>query len=74
VTFHRGGQERLRHPVVGQLGLDFEGMELASSPGLHLNVYTAATGTPAADALTLLASWVASQEQLPTETAPAVAD
>ena len=71
VTFHRSGQKRLRHPVVGQLDLDFEGMELASSPGLHLNVYTAASGTPAADALRLLASWAASQERLPTETAPA---
>lgn len=41
----------------------FEGMDLASSPGLHLNVCTAAAGTPTADALTLLASWAASQEQ-----------
>jgi hypothetical protein len=73
VKFHRSGQKRLRHPVVGQLDLDFEGMELASSPGLYLNVYTAAAGTPAADALKLLASWAASQEQLATETAPAVA-
>jgi MmyB-like transcription regulator ligand binding domain/Helix-turn-helix domain len=70
VKFHRSGQKRLRHPVVGQLDLDFEGMEIASSPGLHLNVYTAAPGTPAADALKLLASWAASHEQLPTETAP----
>jgi transcriptional regulator with XRE-family HTH domain len=72
VTFHRSGQKRLRHPVVGRLDLDFEGMELASSPGLYLNVYTAAAGTPAADALALLASWAASQEQMPTETASAV--
>jgi transcriptional regulator with XRE-family HTH domain len=70
VTFHRSGQKRLRYPVVGQLDLDFEGMELASSPGLYLNVYTAAPGTPTADALKLLASWAASQEQLPTETVP----
>ncbi|MCV2490950.1 helix-turn-helix transcriptional regulator [Geodermatophilus sp. YIM 151500] len=69
VQFHRSGQKRLRHPVVGQLDLDFEGMEIASAPGLHLNVYTAAAGTPTADALRLLASWAASQEELPTETA-----
>lgn len=68
VTFHRSGQKRLRHPVVGQLDLDFEGMELASSPGLYLNVYTAAPDTPTADALKLLASWAASQERLATET------
>jgi hypothetical protein len=47
--------------------LDFEGMEIASSPGLHLDVHTAAAGTPAADALRLLASWAASQERLRTE-------
>ncbi len=68
VTFHRSGQKRLRHPVVGQLDLDYEGLELASSPGLYLNVYTAAAGTPTADGLKLLASWGASQDQLASET------
>lgn len=67
VRFHRTGRKRLHHPVVGQLDLDFEGMELPSEPGLHLNIYTAAAGTPTADALKLLASWAASQEDLPTE-------
>jgi MmyB-like transcription regulator ligand binding domain/Helix-turn-helix domain len=67
VKFHRSGHKRLRHPVVGQLDLDFESMELASEPGLQLNVYTAAAGTPTADALKLLASWAASQEDLSTE-------
>jgi hypothetical protein len=42
-------------------------MELASEPGHRLNVYTAAAGTPTADALKLLASWAASQDDLPTE-------
>ena len=68
VKFHRSGQKRLRHPAVGQLDLDFESMELPSEPGLQLNVYTAAAGTPAADGLKLLASWAATQDQLPTET------
>ena len=67
VQFHRSGQKRLRHPVVGQLDLDFESMELSSAPGLHLVVYTAAVGTPSADALKLLASWAASHEELPSE-------
>lgn len=69
VQFHRSGRKRLRHPIVGQLDLDFESMELSSAPGLQLNVYTAAAGTPTADALKLLASWAASQEDLPTEAA-----
>ena len=34
VRYHRSGRKRLRHPVVGQLDLDFEAMELPSEPGL----------------------------------------
>lgn len=67
VKFHRSGQKRLRHPIVGQLDLDFESMQVSSAPGLQLNVYTAAAGTPTADGLKLLASWAASQEHLATE-------
>jgi len=67
VQFHRSGQKRLHHPVVGRLDLDFESMELPSEPGLVLNVYTAATGTPTADALAMLGSWAVSQDALATE-------
>lgn len=67
VRFHRSGQKRLRHPAVGQLDLDFESMELPSEPELTLNVYTAPEDSPTADALKLLASWAASQEDLPSE-------
>lgn len=67
VRFHRTGRKRIRHPAVGTLDLDFEAMELPSEPGLQLNIYTAAAGTPTADALKLLASWAASQERLPSE-------
>jgi hypothetical protein len=49
---------------VGRLDLDVESMELPAEPGLLLNVYTAPAGTAAADGLTLLASWAASQEKL----------
>lgn len=63
------GRKRLRHPAVGQLDLDFEAMVLPSEPGLQLNIYTAAAGTPTADGLKLLASWAVSQESLPSERA-----
>jgi transcriptional regulator with XRE-family HTH domain len=62
VQFHRSGRKRLRHPVVGELDLNFESMELPSEPGLFLNVYTATPGSPSADALKMLASWAATQE------------
>jgi transcriptional regulator with XRE-family HTH domain len=69
VRFHWTGHKRLHHPVVGTLDLDFEAMEFPAHPGLTLLVYTAAAATPAADNLTLLASWAATAEQtgdLPT--------
>ena len=62
VMHHRSGLKRLHHPVVGDLDLNFESMELPSEPGLVMNVYTAPAGSPTADALKVLASWVASQE------------
>lgn len=62
VQFHRSGQKRLRHPIVGQLDLNYESMELPSEPGLTLNVYTAAPDSPTADGLKMLASWAATQE------------
>lgn len=69
VQFHRSGQKRLRHPVVGQLDLNYESMELPSEPGLTLNVYTAPPESPTADALKMLASWAATQDLV--EEAPA---
>ncbi|MFC5823513.1 transcriptional regulator [Nonomuraea insulae] len=68
VQFHRSGQKRLRHPVVGQLDLAFESMELPSEPGLTLNVYTAAPGSPTADGLKMLASWAATQDLAEAQT------
>ncbi len=63
VIFHRSGLKRLHHPIVGDLDLNYESMELPSEPGLVMNVYTAPAGSPTADALRVLASWVASNEQ-----------
>ena len=62
VKLHRSGRKRLRHPVVGELDMNFEGMQLPSEPGLQLNVYTADPNTPTFDNLRLLASWAATQE------------
>lgn len=61
VKFHRSGRKRLRHPVVGELDLNFEAMELPADPTLQLNIYTADPGTPTADGLKLLASWAATR-------------
>lgn len=62
VKYHRSGTKRLHHPVVGDLELNFESMELPSEPGLVLNVYTAPANSASADALKVLASWAATHE------------
>ncbi|GAA1025064.1 MULTISPECIES: helix-turn-helix domain-containing protein [Amycolatopsis] len=61
VKAHRRGTKLFRHPVVGELTLRFEGLQVASAPGLTLIGYTAEPGSPSAEALQLLSSWTASE-------------
>lgn len=63
VKYHRTGRKRLHHPIVGDLDLSFEALELPADPGLRINVYTADPATPSEDALKVLASWVATQRE-----------
>lgn len=62
--YHRTGRKRIHHPIVGDLDLAFEALELPGEPGLRVNVYTADPGTPSEDALKLLASWAATQREI----------
>jgi transcriptional regulator with XRE-family HTH domain len=59
VRLHHTGVKSFHHPVVGRLDLAFEALPLPADPGLTLTAYSAEAGTPAADALRLLASWAA---------------
>jgi transcriptional regulator with XRE-family HTH domain len=61
VKFHRTGAKSLHHPLVGELSLSYEAMELPGDAGQRINIYTAEPGSPSEDALRLLASWSASQ-------------
>jgi transcriptional regulator with XRE-family HTH domain len=63
VRFHRTGVKRFRHPVVGDLTLTFEALDLAADSGLRISAYTAEPGTPSDDALKVLASWAATLEE-----------
>jgi transcriptional regulator with XRE-family HTH domain len=67
VRLHRTGVKHFHHPAVGDLTLNFEAMDLPADPGLTLTAYAAEPGTPAHDALKLLASWSAT----PGQTKPA---
>jgi transcriptional regulator with XRE-family HTH domain len=62
VRLHRTGIKSFHHPVVGDLHLNYEVMELPADPGLSLIAFSAEAGSPADDALKLLASWAATHD------------
>ena len=63
VRQHRSGIKHFHHPVVGDISLAYESLELVADPGLVLNGYSAEPGTASEDALNLLASWAATTDQ-----------
>jgi len=63
VRYHDTGAKRFHHPVVGDLELTYENMELVADPGLTMFVYTAEAGSRSAEALSLLASWAATLDE-----------
>jgi transcriptional regulator with XRE-family HTH domain len=68
VRLHQTGAKRFHHPVVGELTLTFEMMELAADPGLNLLTFTAEPDSTSDEALNLLGTWAATVEQ--EQTAP----
>ena len=70
VRLHQTGAKRFNHPVVGELTLTFEMMELAADPGLNLLTFTAEAGSKSDEALNLLGSWAATVEQEQTAPSP----
>ena len=63
VLQHRSGVKQIRHPLVGELTLGYEALELPADTGLTIMAYSAEPATPARDALNLLASWAATMDQ-----------
>lgn len=57
------GTKRLRHPVVGELTVDYETFTMPGDPGQTLFVFSTAAGTPSREALDLLMSWSLSPAQ-----------
>ncbi|SEG82745.1 Helix-turn-helix domain-containing protein [Actinacidiphila yanglinensis] len=66
VKFHRSGVKHLRHPLVGELALPYEAMELPADPGLRINVYTPEPDSPEQEALGILASWAGTGTVVPS--------
>jgi transcriptional regulator with XRE-family HTH domain len=67
VRYHQTGTKRLQHPVVGELELSYEVMELSADPGLTVSVYSAEPGSRSQEALDLLASWSATPASEPLD-------
>lgn len=63
VRFHDTGIKELHHPVVGELTLTYNRMQLTADPGLAITIYTAEPATKSAEALSLLGSWAATSDQ-----------
>ena len=53
------GSKDVQHPVVGDITLTYNRMELAADPGLAITILTAEPGTRFAEAHSLLGSWAA---------------
>ncbi|GIG68818.1 transcriptional regulator [Phytomonospora endophytica] len=71
VRQHGTGFKNFHHPVVGDLTLAYEGLEMVVEPGLTLTIYAAEPGSPSAERLQLLASWSAGEHGDADATPPA---
>lgn len=63
VRYHDTGSKGLHHPVVGDLDLSFEVLDLPADVGQALIVYGAEPGSATEEALRLLSIWAATNEQ-----------
>jgi transcriptional regulator with XRE-family HTH domain len=59
VRFHTTDAKRFHHPVVGELSLHFNRLDVAADHGLTLYTYAAEPGSRSEEALNLLGSWAA---------------
>jgi transcriptional regulator with XRE-family HTH domain len=65
VEYYRSGVQPFHHPVAGDLTLSYDALEIPADPGLTIIAYTAEPGSPARQALDLLASWATSPGNMP---------
>ncbi|WP_194924260.1 helix-turn-helix transcriptional regulator [Catenulispora pinisilvae] len=63
VRFHNTGVKVFHHPVVGELRMEYESLELTDGSGLAMSVYSPEPGSPSEDAMALLASWAATMDR-----------
>lgn len=59
VRLHASGTKRINHPVVGEMTIGYDVLQVAAHPGLSLVTYLPEPGSSSADALDMLRSWIA---------------
>jgi len=62
VRAHRAGTKTYRHPLIGEITLPYENLRVDGASGQILSVLVPQPGTPEADAIRLLASWIADNQ------------
>jgi transcriptional regulator with XRE-family HTH domain len=64
VRFHRTGTKRFRHPLVGDLTLAYESLDLSADAGLTIVTYSAEPGSASETSLRDLERWSATRAKL----------
>jgi len=63
VREHITGVKHFHHPVVGEISLTYDRLDLVADPGLTIFTYTAEPGSRHEETLRLLGSWAATQHE-----------
>ncbi len=74
VSTHQRGTKRVHHPLVGEIALNYEALELPGFAGLQLVTFLPEPGSRAADALRLLGSWSTPEQHAPNADETEAAD
>jgi transcriptional regulator with XRE-family HTH domain len=61
VEYYRSGIQPFRHPLAGDLDLEYDALEIPADPGQTIIAYSAEPGSAAHQALGILASWAVTQ-------------
>jgi hypothetical protein len=64
VRFHRSGTKRFHHPLVGDLTLAYESLELSADAGLTVVTYSAEPDSTSETALRELVQWSETRAKL----------
>jgi MmyB-like transcription regulator ligand binding domain len=63
VEYYRSGIQLFRHPLAGDLDLEYDALEIPADPGQTIITYSAEPGSAAHQALGILARWAATHHQ-----------